>query len=269
MANSTFTKTLSLMAYENNLTKEIADDYILRVKTQTNSLNVTDIAREVANRQGKYQQDETELILNQAFDIVADAVASGYVVNLPLCLIQPTASGVVMKSELSQAPDRKKIKVSARFSAGKQVREAMGSAQLELFQQPAPVGPLLNGVVSTRSLTDDKGVVTRAPLEAGKMCVLTGNNIKLAGTDSSVGILLTSIDTPSKTFFIAPADVSPNEPKKLQFVLPADMADGAWTVKITTQYGSGHNLVAKPRSYVLDSPLTLGEGGGEMEDPSV
>lgn len=31
MANTTFTKTLSLMAYENNLTPDIADDYTLRV----------------------------------------------------------------------------------------------------------------------------------------------------------------------------------------------------------------------------------------------
>lgn len=29
MVNTTFTKTLSLMAYENNLTPDVADDYTL------------------------------------------------------------------------------------------------------------------------------------------------------------------------------------------------------------------------------------------------
>lgn len=262
MANSTFTKTLSLMAYENNLTADIADDYILRVKTQAKSLDVAALAREVAQQQGKYQEDEIMLILNKACEVVADAVASGYIVNLPVALIQPTASGVVMKSELSQAPNRDKVKVNASFTSGKLLREALAGARLELFTQPAPVGPLLNGAVSTRSVTDADGVATRAPLEAGDMCVLTGRNLKLAGTDPSVGILLTSVDSPSTTHFISPDRVSPNEPKRLQFVLPADIAEGAWTVKVTTQYSNGARLVATPRSYVMDTPLVIGEGSG-------
>ena len=179
-------------------------------------------------------------------------------------------------NELSQAPDRKKIKVSASFTQGAQLREALASAHLELFTQPAPVDPILNGGVSTRTVTDaDTGAVTRAPLAAGDMCVLTGRNIKLAGTDTSVGILLTSVANPSTTFFIKPDRVSPNEPKTLQFVLPAGMDEGAWKVKVTTQYGSGGGrLTNEPRSIIMESPLILGEdtgggdeGGGEVIDP--
>lgn len=263
MSNTTFTKTISLMAYENNLTPDIADDYTLRVKTQSASLDVSAVAREVALQQGKYQEDEITLLLNKTCEVIADAVASGYVVNLPVALIQPTASGVVLKSELSQAPDRDKIKVSASFTPGKLLREALASARLELFSQPAPVGPLLNGAVSTRAA--QPGVTTRVPLEAGDMCVLTGRNLKLAGTDPSVGILLTSVEDASKTFFITPYRVNPNEPRRLQFVLPAAMTEGAWTVQVTTQYSSGGRLVTTPRTTVMDAPLIIGEvseGGG-------
>lgn len=263
MSNTTFTKTISLMAYENNLTPDIGDDYTLRVKTQSASLDVAAIAREVARQQGKYQEDEITLLLNKTCEVIADAVASGYVVNLPVALIQPTASGVVLKSELSQAPDRDKIKVSASFTPGKLLREALASARLELFSQPAPVGPLVNGAVSTRAA--QPGVTTRVPLEAGDMCVLTGRNLKLAGTDPSVGILLTSVEDASKTFFITPYRVNPNEPRRLQFVLPAAMTEGAWTVQVTTQYSSGGRLVTTPRTTVMDAPLIIGEvseGGG-------
>lgn len=263
MSNTTFTKTISLMAYENNLTPDIADDYTLRVKTQSASLDVSAIAREVARQQGKYQEDEITLLLNKTCEVIADAVASGYVVNLPVALIQPTASGVVLKSELSQAPDRDKIKVSASFTPGKLLREALASARLELFSQPAPVGPLVNGAVSTSAA--QPGVTTRVPLEAGDMCVLTGRNLKLAGTDPSVGILLTSVEDASKTFFITPYRVNPNEPRRLQFVLPAAMTEGAWTVQVTTQYSSGGRLVTTPRTTVMDAPLIIGEvseGGG-------
>ena len=271
MANTTFTKTLSLMAYENNLTPDIPDDYTLRVKTQAASLDVSAIAREVARQQGKYEEDEISLLLNKTCEVIADAVASGYIVNLPVALIQPTATGVVMKSELSQAPDRDKIKVNASFTPGKLLREALASARLELFSQPAPVGPLLNGAVSTRTATPAAdGTTTRVPLEAGDMCVLTGRNLKLAGTDPSVGILLTSVDNASKTFFIAPSRVSPNEPRRLQFVLPAAMTEGAWTVQVTTQYSSGGRLVTTPRTTMMDAPLIIGEvseGGGGATGP--
>ncbi|WP_455592974.1 DUF4469 domain-containing protein [Bacteroides sp.] len=85
--------------------------------------------------------------------------------------------------------------------------------------------------------------MTRAPLAAGDMCILTGKNLKLVGTDPSVGILLTSVANPSKTFFINPDHVSSDEPKKLQFVLPNDMEEGSWTVQVTTQYGSGGEVI--------------------------
>lgn len=272
MANSTFTKTLSLMAYENALTPDVKNDYTLRVKTQPKSLDVTDIARETALTQGKYEPDEITLLLNKAFQAVADAVASGYIVNLPIVLIQPTASGVLLKDELSQAVDHKKVKVGASCSAGAMLRSAIASSKLEIFTQPAPVGPMLNGAVSTRAVIDDQtGTSTRAPLEAGDMCVLTGVNLKLAGTDPSVGITLTLATDATKKHFIAPNRVSPNEPKRLQFILPADMTEGNWIVKVTTQYSSSNHTVKEPRSYQMDGFLTLGEGGGsgEPEDPAV
>lgn len=278
MSNTTFTKTLSLMAYDNSLTPDVKDDYTLRVKTQSVSLDVAAIAREVSLQQGKYQADEIALILNKTCEIIADAVASGYIVNLPVVLIQPTASGVVMKSELSQAPNRDKIRVNASFSPGRQLRQSLASARLELFTQPAPVGPLLNGAVSTRTLPAADGTTTRAPLAAGDMCVLTGRNLKLAGTHADVGILLTSIDSPSKTFFITPDRVSPNEPRRLQFVLPAGMAEGAWQVKVTTQHSNGGKLTASPRTCVMDQPLIVGErsdsgsggsGGGNGGDGGI
>ena len=59
------------------------------------------------------------------------------------------------------------------------------------------------------------------------MVVLTGNGLKLVGDDPTVGITLTSVSNPDTTFFIPASRVSPNLPKKLQFVLPAGVTEGA------------------------------------------
>lgn len=112
----------------------------------------------------------------------------------------------------------------------------------------------------------DASATTRAPMAAGKMAVITGEGLKVIGTDPSVGITLTSISNPSKSFTIAPGDISPNTAKRLQFVLPDGITDGDWQVKVTTQYSKGKILTKAPRTFELARPITVGDGGGDIVD---
>ena len=71
--------------------------------------------------------------------------------------------------------------------------------------------------------------------------------------------------SPSKSFFIPASRVSPNTPKKLQFVLPAGITEGQWTVKVTTQYSNGSYQTKETRTFELQRPIYIGvvpEGGG-------
>ena len=224
------------MAYDATLT-ERTDDFYLRAKTMPDTVSLRDIAAEVATRLNR-NEDEIFAVLNDAERVKADAVASSYIVCTPTALMRPCASGTVLKNDLSQAIDRKKVKVYATLSMGPLLRTEMEGCRVELFTQPAVVGPLLNGAVAQ----------TR----------LTGRNIKLAGADASVGVTFTSVETPSKKVFVPLEDVTVNEPKQLIFVLPAGVTDGLWRVKICTQYGSGGHNVVKPRVYELDEPMGVG-----------
>lgn len=179
------------------------------------------------------------------------------------------ASGVVMEEELSLPVDREKVKVYASFSQGSAMKEAMAQAHITLFTQPAVTGPYIAGMTSTAYT--DAAATTRAPMAAGKMAVITGEGLKVVGTDPSVGITLTSVSTPSKSFAIAPGDISPNTAKKLQFVLPAGITDGDWRVKVTTQYSKGGKVLTKtPRTFELPHPITIGDSGdgGIVDDPT-
>ena len=42
------------------------------------------------------QEDEITLVLHKAYGIIVDAVASGYIINLPIALFQLTAGGGVI-----------------------------------------------------------------------------------------------------------------------------------------------------------------------------
>lgn len=251
----TFTKLVSLIAYDATLT-ERTDDFYLRAKTMPDTVGLRDIAAEVATRLNR-NEDEIFAILNDAERVKAEAVASSYIVSTPTALMRPCASGTVLKGDLSQAIDHKKVKVYATLSMGALLREEMEGCRLELFTQPAVTGPLLNGAVA-QTRTADGAVATRAP-QAGKNIRLTGRNIKLAGADPSVGVTFTSVENPSNTVFVPLEDVTVNEPKQLIFVLPAGVTDGLWRVKVTTQYGGGGGRnVAKPRTYELDEPMGVG-----------
>lgn len=245
---------MSLMAYLHTITKDVPDDYYLRVKLEKQTLTTDDIALEVATQQGKYEAREVALLLDKAMEVIAEAVASGYQVNLPLCRIQPGASGVVMYNDLSKPIDRSKVKVYANLSQGPGLRKAMSTNQIEIFQQPAAVGPFINGAINP-TMPSAGYIVPSEP------CVISGRNIKLIGDDASVGILFTNTADKSEVK-IAPASVYPNEPTTLQFIVPASMKEGTWTLTVTTMYSGGGKLVKEPRSYTFGTPVQVGEGSG-------
>ena len=270
MAQNQFSMDLNLKAYPNQLTPDVDDDYTVKVDTQSTPLNLDDIARATAQRLGE-EEVKVKAALQVGMEVIAQAVASGFCVSTPLCYAQPMATGVVMEHELSQPVDHDKVRVYASFRQGTAVTEALAQAKLQLFLQPAATGPYIAGMTSAlySEQTGTGGAVTRVPLpmEAGGMAVITGNGLKVVGTDPTVGVTLTSVDNPGTSYFIPASKISPNTPKKLQFVLPAGVTEGAWTVKVTTQYSGSQNLTKEPRSFTLPRPIYVGIAPDEPEEP--
>ena len=97
MKTRNYKMDLALMAYPNELTTDSDSDYIVKVKTQSQSLTLEDIAADVAARSGKFEASEVKSLFEMGFEAIAQAVASGYCVSTPLCYARPMASGVVME----------------------------------------------------------------------------------------------------------------------------------------------------------------------------
>ena len=254
---------LELKAYLNELTTDIDNDYTVKVQTKAQTLTDEDIAQDMALLSGKYTQSEILHLLDLQAQVVGRAAANGYNVATKTFYMQPLASGVIMDDELSLPVDREKVKVYANFRAGATVKAAMEHTRLTLFTQPAVTGPYIAGMVSAAPV--DPVTQTRAPMEASEMAIITGEGLKTVGPHASVGVTLTSVSNPSKSFFIPASKLSPNTPKKLQFVLPSGVTEGEWKVKVTTQYmGSGKNFTKEPRSFELKRPVVVGTptGGG-------
>ena len=71
--------------------------------------------------------------------------------------------------------------------------------------------------------------------------------LKIAGTDSSVGITIT--DSKEQTTPVDLNMLAVNNPSQLTFIVPAGLADGEYTLTITTQY-AGSTLLKTPRTAI-------------------
>lgn len=179
MATTTFTKLISLVAYDATLT-ERPDDFYLRAKTMPDTIDLHAVARETALRLGGKNEDEVYTLLNAAESVKCDALSSGYIVSTPTALMQPCASGTVLKADLSKAPDRTKVKVYATLSGTRDRRHAL------LLPQTITAGqPLLRLTIGGQTYRLD-ATARNGAFEAGKSYTLnvTVSNAEITATVS-------------------------------------------------------------------------------------
>ncbi|MDR1004925.1 MAG: DUF4469 domain-containing protein [Prevotellaceae bacterium] len=256
MTEKTYTSDLVLKAYLNELTSHFPDDYMLRVEIQDEPLDIAAISRAVSTRSGKYEPAEIAGLLQLSIDVIVEAVSTGHTVNTPLSNIRPIATGTVAEADLSKPVDRSKVRVRFGFTQGAQARQAMEDVHLVLNAKPALTGPYIAGITSADAPNPDTGAP--ATLRAGRMAKLNVRNGKLVG--EGAGITFTSVANPAKTFFIPANEVNPNTPTRLQCILPPDMTDGEWLVKIETRAsgsGGAKSAVKTLRSFELVRPFVI------------
>lgn len=150
------------------------------------------------------------------------------------------------------------------FQQGKELREAISNTVINVIGEKGDVMYIASSIDAE---TGAEGFVATS----GSNFTLLGKNIKIAGDDPSVGITLT--DSEGTETKIKGGLIGVNQPSKLVFFIPAGLDDGVYTLKVTTQYSSGAQMLKTPRSIVRtltigdvtepDTPVT---GGDDEED---
>ena len=156
-------------------------------------------------------------------------------------------------------PARNSIRVA--MTQGKELREAIEATTVNIVGEKGSAMYVAGGIDTATSLSGFTAT-------AGRNFTLTGQRIKLAGDDPSVGITLT--DAEGEVTRITDDMIALNQPSKLIFLIPAGLADGEYKLTVTTQYSSGQ-LLKTPRSvtktlYIGQAPAGGGEPGGGGDD---
>lgn len=275
---------LTLKALDLTLTQDVTNDRYLQPKLQK-CLKMHDLASEVAALSTRQEDiDEIARTGNLIMERMIWYLSSGYSISTLLGYFRPTSQGVFLESELTSAPDRKRLKLGVAYSMSQQMRQALDDTEIDVDIQMSVNGPQLFTVVSAQDAQNPAVAANggSVPVSAGQTCIIKGKHIKVGGVGNQIGVTIKRTDGDSaQTFFFPVAKLYPNTPTQVGFVLPATAPDGSvWSVTLCTQLGSNGAVQLKiprtatmPDNFVVgdvaDTPGGGGTGTGEDDRPVI
>lgn len=238
-------------AHLNELTKDVKNDYYVTPQV-TDTLDTDGIIARMKAKEIATKNVDGRAFIGSFMTECAQALSEGNNITTPLFRAALGIQGVIFSDDLGHNIPAGRLNVSANLAAGEELRKTIAGSTVYVFEQAGANGPVIQAV-------SDPTEGMPGHLNPGAMVLIQGMRLALKGDDPSVGILFTSADDAGKQVAVAPTQVYPNQPAKLQFALPAAVTEGKWYVTVTTQSSSTSNILVKsPRSSQYPGIITVG-----------
>ena len=245
---------LKVWMADNTVTTDDKTDKIF-VLESTRSVDQQFVLDRMAAKNPGLHRETMSASINLYHEVISELVMNGYSVNTDLFRAVPQLKGLAEGNAWN--PEKNSIYVS--LTQGKKLREEIKDTTVQ--------------ILGDRQAT----MYINLSATAGRNFTVLGKNIKVAGTDASVGITLTASEGGSVTKLDADMLVV-NDPSRLIILLPSGLKDGEYTLTVTTQFVAGKTLLKSPRQasqiiYIGEAPAGGGSGSGggdeEAPDPTV
>jgi uncharacterized membrane protein len=219
---------IKAIAYPNELTRDVNNDYYL-LPQSAGTLNHDDIIRRLEAKEIATKNVNGKAFVQLFLRECAIAVAEGYSVITGMFRASVSIKGVVYTEQLGHNVAADRVNVRVNLSAGAYAREEISvNTTVQIAEQTAPTGPMIQKVTNPVAGEIDT-------LTPGAMVLLQGMRLAVRGDrEDEIGVFFTSV-TSGDTVRIPAANISPNTPSKLQFVLPQTVTAGEWRVAVATQ----------------------------------
>ena len=255
--------TLNVQIADNTVTVDSQNDKIF-VLVPTGTADKQRVISEIMALNPGLEREIVEAVINYEQRVVKKLLLTGYRVNTGLYSAVASLKGLV--DGRAWNPETNSIYIS--MTQGADLREAIGQTGINIIGEKG----------DSMYVSGGQDTATRAPgftATAGRNYTLTGSKLKVMGTHEKVGITLTS--STGAVTKITEDMWAVNDPSKLIFLIPGGLADGEYTLTITTQFtGSGTRLLKTPRSITKiigigeapdDGGDTGGGGSGDDDNP--
>ncbi len=220
------------------------------------SLTLDDVLEEMYKQDTGLRPETMRHSVTLYHRVVMDLILNGYSVNTGLFRAVPQLKGVVEGGVWNK--ENNSIYVS--FTQDKALREAIAKTVVEILGEKSNIMYILETEDRKTGLKDGSAT-------AGHNFFVRGAMLKVVGDHESVGVTLT--DSKGATTKLTDDQITINNPSSLTLLLPADLAEGEYTLTVTTQYGSAGHILKMPRS--VSTQIWVGgkpaDGGGDSESP--
>ena len=248
-------KVLKGWLIDNSVTADNKTDKILLLHS-TGSLDLDDVLEEMQKQDTGLRPETMRHSVTLYNRILMDLILNGYSVNTGLFRAVAQLTGVIEGGVWN----KEKNSIYVSLTQDKALREAIAQTAVEILGEKSNIMYILETEDKKTGLKDGSAT-------AGRNFFVRGAMLKVVGDDESVGVTLTS---ESKSVTKLTDDlITINNPSSLTLLLPADLAEGEYTLTVTTQYGSAGHILKTPRS--VSTQIWVGgkpaDGGGDSESP--
>jgi hypothetical protein len=224
----------------NPLTKD-ENDRMARVVEQITHTE-SDLAEALANRNIGVSKPEALALLQARKEVIIEWLKAGNAATLDLEHYHAAIPGVFHDGEHPKA-------AVIHITPSKEVAEI--AKHIPLQRAEAVTQMYIDFVYDVETDTTNKQVTQ------GGNVKITGHNLKIAGTDPSVGIEFHSLEDPESVYRVTSKHIVTNNPSELLIVAPKMVTGELAVLKITTQYVSSGIFLNHPRSVTFDRELTV------------
>lgn len=243
---------------DNTVTGEKNGDKIL-VLESAGSLTLDDVLAVMKKEDTGLRKETLAHVVDLFHRTLAELVLTGYSINTGLFRMVPQFKGLVENGVWN--PDTNSIYVLMRQD--KVLRDAIAETSVKILGEKGSAAYILGGQDTTTRATDGSAT-------PGRAFRLKGKNIRVAGTDESVGVYL--VASGGDKTKLGMDRVVTNNPSEVIVLLPSDLAEGNYELQIVTQFSGSSKLLKAPRTvirslFVGDAPEEPGDGG-DIVDPT-
>ena len=199
---------------DNTVTTDNKEDKILVLESAGN-LTLTDVLDEMEKEDTGLRAETLKHAVDLFQRTVSELVLNGYSVNTGLFRAVPQFRGVIDGGIWN--PEKNSIYVS--FNQDKDLREAIARTGVKILGAKGDSAYFIGGEDAATRATDGSAT-------AGRNYRLQGKNIKVAGTDPAIGIIL--IDEKGTKTKLPMDMIAVNNPSEVLILLPADLTDGIY-----------------------------------------
>ena len=240
------------------MTKEMKEDFIARIKA-IQTFTLPRVAELIAEERTEYRPETIVNITQLVEAKIRQLVCQNNIVLTDNVQYSPAVNGIFIGKTGLVDPAKHKAIVNMIASAA--MRAELEKVSLVFSGTVRDMGGANISLVKDVTTGKTDGTIT-----PGGMIDVTGSKIRSVNADGTGLGTLTLVNLADLSVAATITVLGINDPSRLMFSLPVDLADGEYQLTLETWFSTNSTQLKQSRTLVYGIPLVVGKAGGGDDD---